>query len=143
MSNALIIAGRFLLGLYFLVPGLMKFAAPDMHVALMQMHNVPLAEPLMWLAAMANVGGGLLLIFGRHVCLTALAFVVYVLLVNVLLHDFWADHPGVSSEREMQNFIKNLGILAGLLVLAGQSRLRSFTHKGWWRSDRMVNRDKA
>ena len=94
MSNALIIAGRFLLGLYFLVPGLMKFAAPDMHVALMQMHNVPLAEPLMWLAAMANVGGGLLLIFGRHVCLTALAFVVYVLLVNVLLHDFWADHPG-------------------------------------------------
>lgn len=143
MSNALIIAGRFLLGLYFLVPGLMKFAAPDIHVALMQMHNVPLAEPLMWVAAIANVAGGLLLISGRHVCLTALSFIVYVLLVNVMLHDFWNNHPGVSSEREMQNFIKNLGILAGLLVLAGQSKLRPLMHAGWWRSDRMANRDQA
>ena len=143
MSNALIIAGRFLLGLYFLVPGLMKFAAPDMHVALMQMHNVPLAEPLMWVAAIVNVAGGLLLISGRHVCLTALGFVAYVLLVNVLLHDFWNNHPGVSSERETQNFIKNLGILAGLLVLAGQSKLRPLMQAGWWRSDRMANRDQA
>ena len=124
MSNALIIAGRFLLGLYFLVPGLMKFAAPDMHVALMQMHNVPLAEPLMWVAAIVNVAGGLLLISGRHVCLTALGFVVYVLLVNALLHDFWNNHPGVSSERETQNFIKNLGIFAGLLILAAHGAPR-------------------
>jgi uncharacterized membrane protein YphA (DoxX/SURF4 family) len=32
----MILVGRFLLGLYFLVPGLMKFAAPEMHVALME-----------------------------------------------------------------------------------------------------------
>ena len=142
MSNALILSGRFLLGLYFLVPGLMKFAAPDMHVALMEAHNVPMAEPLMWVAAVANVAGGLLLISGRHVCLTALGLVVYVLLINVLLHDFWNDHAGVSAEREMQNFIKNLGILAGLLVLSGHSGVRPLTLKGWWRSDRAVMRSK-
>lgn len=138
MLNALILSGRFLLGLYFLLPGLMKFAAPDMHVALMEGHNVPMAEPLMWIAAVANVAGGLLLISGRHVCLTALGLVVYVLLVNVLLHDFWNDHAGFSAEREMQNFIKNLGILAGLLVLAGHSGARPLTLKGWWRSDRAI-----
>lgn len=138
MSNALILSGRFLLGLYFLVPGLMKFAAPDMHFALMEAHNVPMAEPLMWIAAVANVAGGLLLISGRHVCLTALGLVVYVLLVNVLLHDFWNDHAGVSAEREMQNFIKNLGILAGLLVLAGASRSRAVFAANWWKSDRAV-----
>ena len=123
----------------------MKFAAPDMHVALMEAHNVPMAEPLMWVAAVANVAGGLLLISGRHVSLMALSLVVYVLLVNVLLQDFWNDHAGVSAEREMQNFIKNLGILAGLLVLAGHSGLRPLTLKGWWRSDRAVrwSRDEA
>jgi putative oxidoreductase len=142
MSNALILSGRFLLGLYFLVPGLMKFAAPDMHVALMEAHNVPMAEPLMWVAAVANVAGGLLLISGRHVCLTSLGLVVYILLVNVLLHDFWNDHAGVSAEREMQNFIKNLGILAGLLVLVGHSGVRPLTLKGWWRSDRAVRRSR-
>jgi len=142
MSNALILSGRFLLGLYFLVPGLMKFAAPDMHVALMEAHNVSTAEPLMWVAAVANVAGGLLLISGRHVRLTALGLVLYVLLVNALLHDFWNDHAGVSSEREMQNFIKNLGILAGLLVLAGHSVARPLTLGGWWRSDRAVSRSR-
>lgn len=140
MSNALILSGRFLLGLYFLVPGLMKFAAPDVHVALMEAHNVPMAHLLMWVAAVANVAGGLLLISGRHVRLTALGLVVYVLLVNVLLHDFWNDHAGVSSEREMQNFIKNLGILSGLLVLAGHSGVRALSLKGWWRSDRAIRR---
>jgi putative oxidoreductase len=142
MPNALILAGRFLLGLYFLVPGLMKFAVPDIHVALMKMHNVTLAEPLMWVAASANLAGGLLLISGRYVSLTALALVVYVLLVNVLLHDFWNDHAGVSSEREMQNFIKNLGILAGLLVLAGHSGARPLTRKGWWRCDRAARQSR-
>jgi putative oxidoreductase len=142
MSDALILSGRFLLGLYFLVPGLMKFAAPDMHVALMEAHNVSTAEPLMWVAAVANVAGGLLLISGRHVRLTALGLVLYVLLVNALLHDFWNDHAGVSSEREMQNFIKNLGILAGLLVLAGHSVARPLTLGGWWRSDRAVSRSR-
>jgi len=96
----------------------------------------------MWVAAVANVAGGLLLISGRHVCLTALGLVVYVLLVNVLLHDFWNDHAGVSAEWEMQNFIKNLGILAGLLVLAGHSGARPLTLKGWWRSDRAVRRSR-
>ena len=136
MSNGMILAGRFLLGLYFLVPGLMKLAAPEMHVALMEAHNVSMAEPLMWIAAGTNVAGGLALIFGRHVRLAAIGFVVYIMLVNLLLHDFWNSHEGVSGEREMQNFIKNLGILAGLLVLAGMSPARGLSIKGWWRSDR-------
>ena len=138
MDRALIVFGRFLLGLYFLVPGLMKFAAPDMHVALMETHTVPFAEPLMWIAAVVNVVGGLLLIAGRHVKLVALGFVVYILLVNVMLHDFWNTYEGVSNERETQNFIKNLGILAALQVLAGQSAARRLSLKGWWRSDRSV-----
>jgi putative oxidoreductase len=136
MSNAMIMAGRFLLGLYFLVPGLMKFAVPDLHVALMNAHKVAMAEPLMWIAAVTNVAGGLALMSGRYVRLVAIGFVVYILLVNGLLHDFWNDHEGVSSEREMQNFIKNLGILAGLLVLAGFSPARWPSIKSWWRSDR-------
>ena len=32
--------GRALIALYFLVPGLMKFAAPDLHLEMMARHNV-------------------------------------------------------------------------------------------------------
>jgi putative oxidoreductase len=40
------------------------------------------------------------------------------LLINFNLHDFWNTYDGVSSDRELQNFYKNLGIFAGLLLLA-------------------------
>jgi putative oxidoreductase len=34
------------------------------------------------------------------------------------LHDFWNVYEGVNAERETQNFFKNMGIFAGLLLLA-------------------------
>ena len=40
------------------------------------------------------------------------------ILINLNLHDFWNTYEGVNSTHEMQNFFKNLGIFAGLLLLA-------------------------
>ena len=39
-------------------------------------------------------------------------------LINFNLHDFWNTYEGVNSDHELQNFYKNLGIFAGLLLLA-------------------------
>lgn len=132
-----VLTGRALLGLYFLVPGIMKFLAPDMHVALMEHHGVGFAPPLMWFAAVVNVAGGLALISGWHVRIVAFCFVAYILLVNALLHDFW-NFSGIEGAHEMQNFIKNLGILAGLLVLVGASKRRPISLTNWWKPDRTV-----
>ena len=128
-STGMIVLGRVLLGLYFLVPGIMKFLSPEMHVALIETHRVPFASPLMWVAAVVNVAGGLALIAGIHVRRVALGFVIYILLVNAMLHDFW-NFPD-----ELQNFIKNLGILAGLLVLAGHARIRALRVGDVWKRD--------
>ncbi len=134
--------GRVLLGLYFLVPGLSKVAGSADTLAYMQGHGIPFAEPLLWFSALVNIIGGLFLILGRHVKFVASGFVVYILLVNVLLHDFWTMEGDIVA-RETQNFVKNLGILAGLLVLAGSSAARKITPTGWWRSDGAVLRDQA
>ena len=40
MKSALINIGRVLLALYFLLPGINKFAAWDMHVTLMETHGM-------------------------------------------------------------------------------------------------------
>jgi len=136
-SPGLILAGRLLLALYFLVPGLMKFAAWDLHIGMMEGHGVPLAAPLLLVAGLANVVGALLLVLNRHVRLTALGFVLYILLVNVNLHDFW-NYDGIEGQHEMQNFIKNLGILAGCLVLAGASKARGLKLSDILKSDAKV-----
>ena len=130
----MITTGRILVALYFLVPGLMKFVAFPMHVGLMSAHGIPNPAPLLAVAGVAQVMGALLLMTGRFVRFNALGFVAYILVINVLLHDFW-NFTGAEGAHEMQNFIKNLGILAGLLVLAGVSRWRAPTARGLMMSD--------
>ncbi len=133
-SNGLTSAGRVLLGLYFLLPGLAKFGAPDQQIELMVHHGLPYAVPLLMVAGVANVGGGLLLLANRYVRLTSLGFVLYIVVINFFLHDFW-NFEGLEAAHETQNFFKNLGILAGLLVLAGASPWRRLSLSGLARSD--------
>ncbi|MEO1405553.1 MAG: DoxX family protein [Pseudomonadota bacterium] len=122
-SPALHGTGRFLLALYFLVPGLMKIPGWSDSVAMVAHHNVPFPEGAVGISIIVNIVGALLLITNRHVRFTSLGFVAYIIIVNVLLHDFW-NFEGIEAAHELQNFIKNLGILAGLLVLAGVSARR-------------------
>jgi len=39
------------------------------------------------------------------------------------MHDFWNTYEGVDAGRETQNFVKNLAIFAGLLVMSGAEDL--------------------
>lgn len=136
-SSTLITSGRLLLALYFLVPGVMKFMQWDASVAYMETHNIPYAGHLLLIAALANVLGALLLITNRYVRLTSLGFVLYIIVINLQLHAFW-NVEAANQMHETQNFIKNLGILAGLLVLAGASVKRSLSFKGLGTSDSKI-----
>lgn len=127
--------GQFLLGLYFFVPGIRKFTASDKLTAYMQSHDIAFAPQLLWFAGAASLIGGVLLMSGRHVKLVAYGFVVYILLVNFTLHDFWTMSGDIAA-RETQNFVKNLAIMAGLLVVAGYARSRRLSLSGWWQSDK-------
>ncbi len=140
LSQISLVIGRFLLGLYFFLPGIRKFTAADESVTYMQSHDIPFALPLLWFAGAASLVGGLALMTGRHVKLAAFGFVIYVILVNMLLHNFWTMEGDVVA-RETQNFVKNLAIMAGLLVLAGQAPTRRLRLQGLWRSDRDIDRN--
>lgn len=130
----MITTGRVLLALYFLLPGILKFVAVPMNIGLMSAHGIPNPAPLLFVAGVAQVAGALLLMTGRFVRFNALGLVAYILVINVMLHDFW-NFSGVQGAHELQNFIKNLGILAGLLVLAGLSPWRVPTARGLLTSD--------
>ena len=89
MEAISIVAGRFLLGLYFLVPGIRKFTESDKLVAYMQSHDIAFASQLLGFAGTVSIIGGIFLMTGRHIKIVSYGFVVYVLLVNFMLHDFW------------------------------------------------------
>lgn len=127
MNTMLLTLGRVLLALYFLVPGIMKFVSWDMHIQLMEKHNMPFIPVLLALAGIFQIIAALMLIANRFSGIVALLLAGLVLVINVSLHDFW-NFSGLEGAHEMQNFIKNLAIFAGLLILSGHS-LPAFLQK--------------
>ena len=117
-KNILMHTGRILLALYFLIPGVGKFLSWDRSVALMEAHNMQMIPLLLAIAAVAQVAGSVSLLLNKHVVICSLGFAVMTILINLNLHDFWNTYEGVNPEREFQNFFKNIGIFAGLLLLA-------------------------
>ena len=114
--------GRILLGLYFVVPGISKIVGYAGTLALMQTKGVPLAELLLPVTIVMQVGLGALLMFNQQVRISALLLFGLTIIINLYMHNFWdlAGDPGQA--HETQNFVKNLAIAAGLLVLAGRSQ---------------------
>ncbi len=118
MKNLLTNIARIFLALYFLLPGLGKFIAWDDQVALMEAHNMKMIPWLLAVAGVIQIVGGISLLLKKYVVVCALGFAAMTIVINVNLHDFWNVYEGVNAEHETQNFFKNLGIFAGLLLLS-------------------------
>lgn len=109
--------GRVLLGIYFILPGISKFLLFESNFDLVLERQVPFPTFSLFLIGALQIIFGLLLILGRKVSLSSLVLVIVTLLINFYIHDFWNISGEVSQQHETQNFIKNLGIIAGLLLL--------------------------
>lgn len=114
--------GRFLLGLYFVLPGVMKITGYSGTLELMVSKGVPMASALLPLTIAMQIGLGLMLMFGKQLRISALLLFGLTILINLFIHNFWALQGDPSYAHEMQNFIKNLAIAAGLLVLASKQK---------------------
>ena len=121
IKNAAAHTGRILLALYFFLPGIMKFMDWDRHVQLMETHGMALVPYLLGVAGVIQIVASLSLFINRHVALCALTLASMTLVINVNLHDFWNIYEGVDVKHETQNFVKNLAIFAGLLLLAANA----------------------
>ena len=120
LDSVYYILGRGLLGSYFLLPGIMKVMQYDGTLSLMQLKGVPFSDMLLPVTIFLQITLGLFLIVGKVVRVSALLLFGMTLLINLFIHNFWALGGDPSYAHELQNFIKNLGVAAGLLVLAGR-----------------------
>ena len=123
MEKISITTGRMLLGLYFLYPGITKIPRYDFMVEYMTLHNIPLINILLPLTIVLQIVLGLMLITGYRIKEPALILATLTIFINVGMHDFWNTYPGTDAGHEMQNFVKNLGIFAGLLVLSASNNV--------------------
>ena len=122
LDNLFFITGRSLLGLYFIGPGLSKVFDFSSTLALMRMKGVPFSLFLLPLTIAIQLLGGIFLILGKNLRLTAFMLFGLTIFINIFIHNFWALNGDPSQAHEMQNFVKNLAIAAGLLVLATKDK---------------------
>ena len=120
-QRLLFLGGRILLGLYFLIPGIMKIVDWNGSADYMASHGMVLIPFFLGLTIVMQVGGALCLFANYRTALVAFLLAGLTLVISIVMHNFWAMEEGLQQAHEMQNFIKNLAIMAGLMVLAGAS----------------------
>jgi len=126
MEKTFITVGRVLLGLYFLLPGISKIPTYAGTTEYMLLHNIPLASVLLPITIVLQVGLGVMLIIGYRIKESALILAALTILINIGMHDFWNEYPNTDAGHETQNFVKNLAIFAGLLVLSATDRVQQW-----------------
>lgn len=122
LDDIAILVGRSLLGLYFLGPGIAKVFDYTNYISVMQENEVPLTLIALPIVILIQVIGGIMLILNQNVKASALALFITTIVINIYIHDFWTLEEGVIKAHETQNFVKNLAIAAGLLVLASREK---------------------
>lgn len=121
-QRVLLLGGRALLGIYFILPGVMKITGYAGTIDYMANHDVPLITVLLPLTIAIQIGGGLALVIGWQTRIVAFVLAGLTLVISLFMHDFWTMEAGVQQAHETQNFVKNLAIMAGLLCVAGMPR---------------------
>ncbi|MGN6110424.1 MAG: DoxX family protein [Kofleriaceae bacterium] len=108
--------GRILIGTIFVVSGLGKLTHLDQTAGFMASVGIPSPHGLAILAGLAELLGGLSLVFGLLSRLGALGLMLFLIPTTLLFHNFWR-FSGPEQQTQLVNFLKNLAIFGGLLLM--------------------------
>jgi putative oxidoreductase len=117
----LVLAGRLLIATLFVVSGIWHAAHFTLTAAYFNRIGAPIGEAAAVLAIIIELGGGILLAIGWRKRLLAWFFAGFVVVATVLGHRFWEADPA-RLFGELNNFLKNLAIIGGLLILAARDK---------------------
>jgi uncharacterized membrane protein YphA (DoxX/SURF4 family) len=112
------LAGRICLALIFFVSAASKLSDFSGNAARMAAKGIPAAGLMLAGACVFEIVGALLVVLGWRTRLGAWLLILFLIPTTLLYHNFWASDGG---ERlaQMLEFLKNLSIIGGLLLVAG------------------------
>ncbi|MDC1183782.1 DoxX family protein [Gammaproteobacteria bacterium] len=114
--------GRILLGIYFLLPGIGKIFDFSATLSLMTLKGVPLPYLSLLIVISIQLIFSIFLMLNKYLRLSSITLFVLTILINVYIHNFWDLSGDPYQAHEIQNFYKNMGIAAGLLILATKEK---------------------
>jgi putative oxidoreductase len=109
--------GRILISVLFLFSGATKVMAFSMMTGFAQAKGMPFPALMIAGAAAVEILGGLAVLAGLQIRIVAWILFVYLIPTTLIFHDFWAL-SGATQQDALVHFLKNLGIMGGLLMVA-------------------------
>jgi putative oxidoreductase len=116
-QNPTVLLGRILIALIFVIAGFGKIGGFAGTVGYIASKGLPLPQVVAVLTICIEIGGGLALMFGFHTRWAAFGLAVFTVLAGLIFHNFWAV-PEAMKVAQQTNFMKNLSMAGGMLVLA-------------------------
>jgi putative oxidoreductase len=118
MRAAAMLAARILVSAIFVQGALGKILGWEGQAAYMRSHGIThLVTPLLAAALVIEAGGVVCLLSGLWARTAAAVMCAYLVILSVLVHDFWGA-PVARAGMMQTEFLKNMAIAGGLLVLA-------------------------
>jgi putative oxidoreductase len=116
-SNITALLGRLLISPIFLFSGFSKLAMYSQVVGFAAAKGMPMPEIAIALAAATEIICGLAVLIGLKTRAAAWLLFLYLIPTTLIFHNFWAS-SGAEHQEQMLNFVKNVTIMGGLLILA-------------------------
>lgn len=114
--NYLVVAGRILYALIFVMAGPGHFAANT--IAYGASKGVPLASVAVPLSGIFALAGGLSIALGYRAKWGGWLIVLFLVPVTVMMHNFWAMTDPNMAQIQQIMFMKNLSMLGAALLIA-------------------------
>ena len=111
-----VLAGRVLFSLIFILAGLGHFSKQSIAFAASQ--GVPLASLAVPLSGIISLAGGLSILLGYRAKLGAWLIVLFLVPVTLAMHQFWAAHDPLMAQMHQAMFMKNLSMLGAALFIS-------------------------
>ncbi len=111
-----ILIGRILFALIFIMAGFSKFSGETIQMAASQ--GVPAASLLVPVAGVMAILGGFSIALGYRAKWGALLIVAFLMPVTLMMHNFWSISDPMMIQMQQAMFFKNLAMVGGALFLA-------------------------
>jgi putative oxidoreductase len=112
------LVSRILIGILFIVAGSRKALGIAATAGYFAKLGFPAPEVMAYLAVLIEVGGGILLIIGWQTRWVSWLLVLFVIIATGMAHRFWEFTEPAQYNGQLNNFLKNVAVIGGLLMVA-------------------------
>ena len=117
VSTVAFVVGRVLFGGVLAFMGVNHFMQADQMAGYAEAKGAPAPKLSVYASGALLVLGGLSVLLGVYPVAGAAALVAFIVVATPMFHDFWSVEDPEQQQQEMTDFLKNVALVGGALVL--------------------------